>query len=262
MENCPFCKQQVREIRAHPEHGSEFECSRCGLYSLSTMLQSYGEKDSPPIESAHLISGMISHKWAGRGYFDSPHFASKADFKRVAANAPSRVQDRAGVLVEEIERRTKYLGQNVSVGDDSWIALSFAQNLEECLYLLRYIHDLGWVKSEITSHTRFACLTPKGFEEIDGARRSNLNSEKVFVAMWFPDKKSPDDRVEMDRAWMEGIKPALEAAGFDPVRIDWDEHNEDINNRIKARIGQSRFLVADCTGHRNGSISRLASRWD
>ena len=62
--------------------------------------------------------------------------------------------------------------------------------------------------------------------------------------MWFDPTLNP--------AWENGICPALKAAGFDPIRIDLEQHNDDINDRVRAEIRRSRFVVADFTGHRNG----------
>jgi nucleoside 2-deoxyribosyltransferase len=111
--------------------------------------------------------------------------------------------------------------------------------------LVNYLKDRGWITGELALDGGASlAVTSLGFEELEGRRRSNLDSETAFVAMWFDNA--------LDPAWIEGIRPAVKVAGFDPIRIDWDEHNEDVNDRIKAQIRRSRFLVADCTGHRNG----------
>ena len=62
--------------------------------------------------------------------------------------------------------------------------------------------------------------------------------------MWF------DDRTI--KAWLHGIKPAIEQCGYRPVRMDAEEHNEMIDDQIQAEIRESRFLVADLTGQRPG----------
>ena len=57
--------------------------------------------------------------------------------------------------------------------------------------------------------------------------------------MWF-------DR-SMDQAYEKGIGPAIEEAGYEPLRIDRREHNGKIDDAIIAGIRRSRFLVADFT---------------
>jgi hypothetical protein len=63
--------------------------------------------------------------------------------------------------------------------------------------------------------------------------------------MWF-DKQTQS-------AWTDGIKPAVEVdCGWRALRIDLEEHNDDVVDRILGSIRSSRFLVAEFTGHRNG----------
>lgn len=70
-------------------------------------------------------------------------------------------------------------------------------------------------------------------------------SRKVFVAMWF--------NKETDACWSDGIEIAVRKdCDFKPKRIDKKEFNEKICEEIITEIRQSRFVVADCTGSRNG----------
>ena len=57
--------------------------------------------------------------------------------------------------------------------------------------------------------------------------------------MWFDD--------EMDAAYERSIKPAIEEAGYKPVRIDRELEVDKIDDAIIAHIRKSRFLVADFT---------------
>ncbi|MBI3048828.1 MAG: hypothetical protein HYY76_11035 [Acidobacteria bacterium] len=57
---------------------------------------------------------------------------------------------------------------------------------------------------------------------------------------------------ELEPAWQNGIRPALEETGYQPIRIDKVEHNEKICDRILAEIRRSGIVVADFTGNRGG----------
>lgn len=80
--------------------------------------------------------------------------------------------------------------------------------------------------------------------------------DPVFVAMWFgvKEKKEDGDKTEeeMRRMYDEGIKPAVEDAGYRVTRVDLVEHNEWIMDQVMAGIRAAPFVVADFTGHRNG----------
>ena len=64
-------------------------------------------------------------------------------------------------------------------------------------------------------------------------------SRQAFVAMWFHDS--------MDGVYEDGIKPAIEAAGYEAVRIDQQDFVGPVVDEIMAKIRKSRFVVADFT---------------
>ena len=66
------------------------------------------------------------------------------------------------------------------------------------------------------------------------------SGEQGFVAMWFD--------ASMDEAYKCGIKPAIEAAGYKPQRIDRKRYLGPVADEILAEIRKSRFVVADVTG--------------
>jgi hypothetical protein len=85
---------------------------------------------------------------------------------------------------------------------------------------------------------------PKGWERLEEIKRSGRSSNRAFVAMWF-DKSTVD-------LYNEAIKPAIEKAGYDPLRVDKHEHVNRIDDEIIGQIRRSRSMVADFTGQRYG----------
>ena len=59
--------------------------------------------------------------------------------------------------------------------------------------------------------------------------------------MWFGD--------EMTTIYDMAIHPAIEAAGYSPMRIDRTEHNNKIDDQIISEIRRSKFLIADFTSY-------------
>jgi hypothetical protein len=87
-------------------------------------------------------------------------------------------------------------------------------------------------------------VTMKGWERLEQIRHSGRSSTRCFVAMWF----SPSMQSMYDKA----IRPAITAAGYEPLRIDKHEHVNRIDDEIVGQIRRSRFMVADFTGQRGG----------
>jgi len=87
-------------------------------------------------------------------------------------------------------------------------------------------------------------IAPAGWQRIEDLQRTKIESRQAFVAMWFAD--------EMNQFFEDGIKPAIQEAGFICKKIDMVEHNNKICDEIIAEIRKSRFIVADFTGQRSG----------
>ena len=84
-----------------------------------------------------------------------------------------------------------------------------------------------------------------GIERLDSLQvGANQESRRAFVAMWFDDS--------MAEAYEYGVKPAVERAGFEAIRIDRKEHANKIDDEIILEIRQARFVVADFT---SGSVT-------
>ena len=64
-------------------------------------------------------------------------------------------------------------------------------------------------------------------------------SRQAFVAMWFDDS--------MNDVYRDGIKPAIEDAGYEARRIDQKDFVGGVVDEIVAAIRKSRFVVADLT---------------
>ncbi len=86
-------------------------------------------------------------------------------------------------------------------------------------------------------------LSLAGWQRLEQLQ-TDINNKKAFVAMWF------DER--LDVIWEKGFKKGLKKCGLQPVRIDLEEHNEKICDRIISEIRNSKILVADFTGQRGG----------
>jgi nucleoside 2-deoxyribosyltransferase len=86
--------------------------------------------------------------------------------------------------------------------------------------------------------------TWKAYHRLQEIEATGPNSQNAFVAMSF----AP----EQTAIWTDVIKPAIEDAGYTPVRVDKYEHTNRIDDEIITQIRRCRFLVADFTGQRTG----------
>ncbi len=123
----------------------------------------------------------------------------------------------------------------------------FSQEGEQADFFLRELENQGWISScSDTNCWEFWAftLTTKSWEMIESFTANETNSKRAFVAMWF--------NKTMNDYYKDGIKRAIEEAGYVPVRIDLQEFNEKICDEIIAEIKRTKFLVADFSGLRSG----------
>jgi len=125
-----------------------------------------------------------------------------------------------------------------------WLSDAWAENGEEIGYLVQeYLVDTkGYlVKGRADG---FWSVTPTGWDFLQSLKALDSRAGSAFVAMWF-DKS-------LNTVWEKAIYAGIEAAGYEPLRIDRHEHNNRIDDEIMAMIRACKFVVADFTKQRGG----------
>lgn len=98
---------------------------------------------------------------------------------------------------------------------------------------------LGYMTYE-SDRPAMASLNLEGFLYLEKLGRQLNANDQIFVAMWFG-----QDR--MREFYDKAIKPAIEGAGYNSMRIDDSVHNEKIDDEIIAEIKKSKAVIADIT---------------
>ena len=155
---------------------------------------------------------------------------------------PLRPHERAIRLLGFIAERTPALATSIHIfsGDGEAYAWSESTDWKELTFLVDYLSgekllDVYYMNMR---HHCTCRITMNGYRLI-AEQEANIATTQAFVAMWFDDS--------MDDAFEKGIKPAIVAAGYKPLRIDQEPDVKKIDDEIIAGIRRSRFLVADFT---------------
>lgn len=135
-----------------------------------------------------------------------------------------------------------YSGE-LSVEDKTFFELlahSGCIDQDEFLFLVRYLENCGLIEYHNPLLYNQGCtVTIDGYARLDELDKTFATTSRAFVAMWFDES--------MSEAWECGIAPAIRDAGYEPVRIDQQEHVNKIDDEIVAEIRRARFVVADFT---------------
>lgn len=231
---CPVCQSNNEIVREAPYGRDAFivKCKYCGEYQISRTLAT---SDFSKYAPRWKISAAIRTKYENGENIvlsDIPSLLESIIF-------PEDPFEYIDKLLEYIFRKSGKVGNTVILNPYDYPAIC-AENESQFEYVTSKALSLNLIEQQGGRY----CLSLDGWKRIAELKKKKIDSNRAFVAMWFDP--------ELNEAWEQGIKPALEETGFRPLRIDLEEHNEKICDKIIAEIRRSGLLIADFTGQRGG----------
>jgi hypothetical protein len=160
---------------------------------------------------------------------------------------PLSFHERADRLLLSLEKETAFAGNVVlwNLQDrGKWVARAWALNREELDEIVRYLTKKDFIFYRQEEGEFRSIIQPDGWAHLEEIKLSHLDSRQGFIAMWFDGSMTEAQGV----AFEQGISDA----GYGPQIMNRLEHVGRIDDRIMTEIKQSRFIVADFTGHRGG----------
>lgn len=237
---CPICFFQYVAVETVPgSTRTTVRCRRCGEFILNPSVESSLEALTEHGNHRYLLSAVLRES-SERGHalelttYNVPDLIS-------AARAPQDPFEAIDRLLLHLFDKAETPTASVEIYPDQDYPLVYARDGQEFARYLSKAEGLGYIERQDFGVN--VQLDLKGWERIAELRRTRTVSDQAFVAMWF----AP----EMLDAWEAGIKPALQATGYRPVRLDMEEHNEKVDDRIIAEIRRSGLVVADFSGDRS-----------
>jgi len=237
MNNCPVCLREdgFRSERVSEPDVFEIHCPLCGTYRIdgTTAATNLGS-----FEPRYQLSGIIRNRFV-RGEKVQLHSAVLENIFS-SVNIPDDPFGKIDLLLEHIALREPRIDNYAHFDPNLDFPLLYAQDYNEFLFYSKHAGELGYIEK---MNLLFR-LSLEGWRRLAELKERKRISSQAFVAMWFDNS--------LDLAWKEGFEPALTQTGFKPIRIDLQEHNEKICDRIIAEVRKSGLLVADFTGQRGG----------
>jgi hypothetical protein len=232
----------------HP-HADEhtFTCEVCGVYDIPGptlgMFRTFqwGDPDRRYLLSALAKTAPV--RGLGRYKFTTSTFSDAVEGR---LRDPS-FKEKRDYLLDWIAYKSRNLSQGpygatvtVKMGTDypaAWCR-DARRNASEWNAIIVPLIDKKLVMSLGSDQFR---ISDSGWEYLES--RPTSTGSQGFIAMAFR-----DDLKETHQA----IHAAIESAGYKPLRIDKHEYIGGVMDEIKARIRDSRFVVADLTYNRGG----------
>jgi len=237
VDKCPICKNPISPITFGANISKTVvACEICGQFRLTEPL--WTEIQNRDIPDYHIYSAILrEHSDRGKVYF-----GESLDNIRYSASIPNGPLEQIDKLLLAAERHTTKLTSTLRFVKNDY-PLAYVKNFDDFVYLTNYLDQIGYTQfySVGSSQANFR-LSMLAWKRISELHQTEIKSDQAFVAMNFHEST--------DAAWEQGIKPALEETGYQPLRIDQTEHNNKIDDEIIAGIRKSGLMIADFTNHR------------
>ncbi len=166
----------------------------------------------------------------------------------VRRRRPLTVHERADRLLREFSSELSDIADAIENRQDEShievqrrLAHSESLRIQEIDYLVSYLEHRHWIERDGPRQHPLARyrISVDGYARLAEIEEAATDSSRAFVAMWFHES--------MDDVWENAIKPGIEDAGYEAIRIDRKEHLNKIDDEIIAELRRARFVVADFT---------------
>ena len=240
-ENCPVCGGPVETLTQISESasGKSIDCPRCGKFTIADedlleerlhgMAEGDRKKLSAWIRTKDRIGFVITPKNFEDILQDVAHYGYKVSEKQL-------------LLLRLLESRTTHPGGWAELHTRADYPLIWARDGAEVVFHLEELKRRELI-SYMDGTKSGAIITTRGWDFLDENPVAKVGNQ-AFVAMSFSDP--------MKSVYSEGIRPALEEAGYRAYRADFDEHIQRIDAKIEHEIRNSAFVVADVTEQKQG----------
>ena len=236
--HCPVCKRETQaENRNNPELEYFFRCDVCGTFIATDeyLLSRLNQVRNISLSGVARLNSELKN----------PLKITSNNAGEFEKQAPSSIETKVLYLLKSLARKSVYPGCDVTIRPIVDFSLVFANNATEMICILKFMKERGYFdRLLVTKETAQLRLSVPAWIVIEESSKPNLESDQGFVVMWFDPS--------LDVIFNEAIEPAIDKAGYKPLRISGKQHNDKIDDQIVAEIRRSRFLVADFTGHRGG----------
>jgi len=239
MTNCFVCNNESVQS-SQQGFNAVYNCMQCGIYIVPTPNVPRLDENLRPI-----ISGYIREHQDKNKQF---HLTQEIVDKIQKMPIPT-IQEKILKLMHWLEKQTTFPGDVIKIKPNDvtdtpeLIAIIYARNMKEVRYYLEHLKAKNFLIGDAGTPIASYRITVDGFGYLESERKK-INSDLCFCAMSFSQ--------EHDYIYEKFIQPAVQLAGYKCIRVDEDPHNNGVVDKIKALILQSKFVIADLTGNKNG----------
>lgn len=237
FDNCWICNRPANKNPNGNRDGTKVSCSYCGDYTISNTLEASEGKLDDTQRWKLCCAVRIRYNRGESVCLLTSNYLDYIENTRFPGNPLELVDE----LLKELKRRNPDIGGVIPINATNEYPSIPVKSADQFHKISQYARDLGYIVSPTDQQME---ITLEGWKRLDNLTRIGIDSNKVFVAMWFDSS--------MADAWENGLKSCINDCNYEPIRIDQTEYNEGVCDEIIAQIRSARFIIADFTGNNQG----------
>jgi len=235
-ETCPICVSPASKDTDDVVPG--YSCVRCGDFRIDGARWMHRRL---PTDTVKKLSGWVREQNEAQ---ITPAITHRTFLIATSRPLP-RLMDRALMALKVFEKLYPSTSSWVTFDNDDlpeyqMLGASYSADNEELEVILKLLRELSLLDCDGGGYN----LSVRGRLKLEEMTAANGHCATGFVAMNFDSG--------MDESWTNGFEPAIQSAGFIPVRINEKEYVGGITDEIMSEIRRARFVIADYTGQKAG----------
>jgi hypothetical protein len=242
LQNCVLCNQTVKEYERQASSTIYYvRCDVCGKYKS----ESYNDEvhfSKLPIEDRAMLSAYTRELYEYEAPIPELYTLDDEEkIERIIERFRRKtVIEKLNNLILYLGKRSHYFKEPLRIHGEKDYPITYSVNKIEFDNIRGQADAAKLVSLPISGGN--VQLEWAGWERFEAIKNAGVLSKRCFVAM--------SCSSDLTGAYEHGIKPAVKEAGYDPIFIEREEHNEKICDLIIAEIRSCKFVIADVTGQR------------
>lgn len=279
-KNCPFCNSPANSEADYDKSTVLWECPTCGRFKLSAhsgvndflklnfkdMVATYLFYNGVHQKTDELFASKRQYIWLD----NEPHKSDDNDYfedvtmDQIKAFYNVNFTQKISMILLNIANKTRFFDDWVRYSFNQILSMTFGKRWDnndnnkiyhvyhkdiltnQIIFIFGYLKNNHFIEYTYNNQTEIFSLKMKssGWTRIETVEQNDNEKKNVFIAMSF------DDSMNEVR---ETIKNVIISNGYNPRIMDEVEHNHQIVPEMLYEIRQSKFVIAELTGHNNGA---------
>lgn len=250
---CPVCQSSLLEDshRDARQDVTHFDCPRCGHFGLTPTTLDDLQDTMQVVPDA---AAKLSHALRRASDAGSHDFFTTDTIQEVLRRPLPRPKEQADLLIRWLAKFSPGPGETVVIAPETHAGVVGAKSEGGFELVLDHLFETGLLKGAQHRYVGApiraeVTLSFKGWEYYEQLAKGGIAYRKAFMAMKFGD-------VALNRMLHDIFQPAAAQAGFDLFKLEDVPKAGLIDDRLRAEIQASDFLVADL------SHDNLGAYWE